>query len=190
MTLIAAQMDKTGIVWMAADSLGSNSNGDRYIRKDKKIFKKDGYLIGYTSSYRMGQIIEHKAKLPELPLNNRGNIHIVKVIDAIAESLYNNNYTMEKDNRHYGGEFIIGWHGRLYCIQSDFQYSTTAINYMCCGAGEDFGLGALHTAQKLKGSNEIEALLYAMRAGTKHNCFVAPPFIVMNTKGYRKIYKK
>jgi ATP-dependent protease HslVU (ClpYQ) peptidase subunit len=140
----------------------------------------------------MGQILQHKTELPNIPSKNVGDIHIVSVVDAVSESLYKHHFTAEKDNRYSGGTFIIGWAGRLYVIESDFQYHRPAMNYCCVGAGDEYGMGAMHALSYLKGSDVHEHfhLLQAMRAASELNCFVAAPYIIMDTDGLRKTYKK
>jgi len=193
MTLVAAQICKDGTVWMGADSLSGTYTGEKRMRKDTKIFTSGPYLIGFTSSYRMGQILRHKTTLPKLLPKlaahaTSGHKHIVKVIDSLSESLFENNYTVEKDNRRYGGEFIISWSGRLYIVESDFQYHMPLTPYCCIGAGEAYGLGAMHASNK--SHTPEESILHALRAASEFSCFVAPPFIIRNTAGYKKTYKK
>jgi 20S proteasome alpha/beta subunit len=60
MTIIVGYKTDTG-VWLAADSAGS-AGWNRSYRVDKKIFIAHGIGYGYTSSYRMGQILQYHSE--------------------------------------------------------------------------------------------------------------------------------
>ena len=189
MTLIAGKIDKDGTVWMGADSFCGNAyNG--YIIPNGKVRKKDGYLFGITGSGRFSQIIEHHVNLPSLPKTNSGDQHIIKIVDLLSEGLNKHHLASEKDNiRRIHGSVLIGWHGRLYTIFSDFQYVRTIIPYACVGCGEDFGLSAIYsTLHQAKDSSE--SILYALRAASHFGPCVEPPFVIKNTDGFKKTYKK
>ena len=62
MTCIVALV-KEGNIWMAGDLMGSNG----FTKKtypDPKVFVNGDFVIGYTSSFRMGQILEYNWEQP------------------------------------------------------------------------------------------------------------------------------
>ena len=69
MTMIVA-VKHQGEVYLGCDSLGSSGTDGRF-RKDPKIFMAHGIGYGFTSSYRMGQILKH---------------HTVEILDNVRES--------------------------------------------------------------------------------------------------------
>ena len=50
-------MVRNGHVYMAGDLMGSNGFTGR-VYPDSKVFTNGDFIVGYTSSFRMGQILE------------------------------------------------------------------------------------------------------------------------------------
>lgn len=53
-----------GAVYMVADSAGVAGSGAYVLRRDPKIFRLGDFLIGYTSSFRMGQLLRYNFEPP------------------------------------------------------------------------------------------------------------------------------
>ena len=106
MTLIASYIDKKKVVWLCGDSLGV-SGYNKTTRVDEKVFYKEGYVIGFTSSYRFGQIIRHYVNLPPIPKKTKNHDHIIKIIELISEQLYIHHWSTETNNQRAGGQLII-----------------------------------------------------------------------------------
>lgn len=59
MTCVVGLIDKkTKTTYIGGDSLGSTSNL-KTVRKDKKVFKIKNTCLGFTSSFRMGNILAY-----------------------------------------------------------------------------------------------------------------------------------
>ena len=56
MTCIVGYLDKE-TVYLGGDSAGTDGNYSQHIRKDKKVFQNGPFIFGFTSSFRMGQIL-------------------------------------------------------------------------------------------------------------------------------------
>ena len=63
MTAIVGLVD-SGIVYIGGDSAGA-SGWSLTVRADAKVFFNAGYLFGFTTSYRMGQLIRYALQPPE-----------------------------------------------------------------------------------------------------------------------------
>jgi ATP-dependent protease HslVU (ClpYQ) peptidase subunit len=50
--------------------------------------------------------------------------------------------TKEKD-AEAGGTFLVGYAGRLFCVQGDFQVAERTDGFDACGCGESYALGAM-----------------------------------------------
>ena len=70
MTCIVAIAEKN-VVYVGADSLGSNGN-KIITRKDTKIFIRKPFIFGFTSSYRMGQLLRYSLVIPSFPKTSSG----------------------------------------------------------------------------------------------------------------------
>ena len=63
MTCIVGFVEK-GIVYIGGDSAGV-SGLDLRLREDEKVFLKNGMAFGFTSSFRMGQILRYCFTIPD-----------------------------------------------------------------------------------------------------------------------------
>ena len=61
MTCIVGMVDGQGTVYIGADSLAAGGY-QKTIRKDAKVFTNGIAVMGYTSSFRMGQLLRYKLK--------------------------------------------------------------------------------------------------------------------------------
>lgn len=144
MTCIAGIV-KNEKVYMVADSVASNGYSNSVCR-NPKIFKKGGYLIGYTSSFRMGQIIEHKIKLPK-PKSGKITMSFMcnDFIESIKKGFKDGGYMMKGESGDdMGGCFMVGYKNRLFVIYSDFQVYEPDHPYMAVGSGSDVAMGCLY----------------------------------------------
>ena len=91
MTCIVAFNDgKT--LWMGGDS-SSYGDGVNQIISSKKVFNKNGFTIGYTTSFRMGQILEHY--WPDIYIDPALELEseiVTKVVPAIRKVLKEHGY--------------------------------------------------------------------------------------------------
>jgi len=187
MTLIVGMKEESGKVWIGSDTLGSNGS-HCYTRLDPKIFVKSGYIIGFTSSYRFGQIIQHHVKFSEnkKPKTDKHYKHIVGIIEAIRKKVTEYGYAKVDNNQVFGGRLLIGWKHNLFMMDSDFQYSESALNYSAVGSGYELALGSLYTTENT-GMETKDRLLMALRSGSKFDPGVQEPFIIKNTNGFTEL---
>lgn len=66
MTCIAGIVDSLGNIHIAADSAGY-AEGSVTIRIDEKVFIRNEFIFGITSSFRMGQLLRFSLKPPKHP---------------------------------------------------------------------------------------------------------------------------
>jgi len=165
---------------MGADTLASNSYGYAEPRNDVKIFQLKDMLIGFTTSYRMGQLLMYKLQIPEHPKEMSNHQYFSTLfIDAVRELFKKEGFSVVENNNEHGGEFLIGYKGELFHIYDDFQVAQSSHNFDACGSGMYLALGALNALHEFK--NEMtpkEYILHALRAAEKFNAYVRSPFIV------------
>ena len=183
MTCIAGFVNKND-VWIGGDSAGVSGYNSR-IRKDTKVFKVNGrFLIGYTSSFRMGQLLrfgfsppEQKAKMPDY------EYMCTAFIDAVRKRLKDGGYLKIKDNEEEGGAFLVGYKGRLYCVEGDLQVGECIDGYDSVGCGDRYALGSLFMTQNL--DNPEQRILQALKTAEYFSAGVRGPFIIEKLK-YKK----
>lgn len=183
MTCIVGLVDN-GITYIGGDSCGSNGYS-KTTRADKKVFKlKDtsNAILGYTSSFRMGQLLMYATEL----IDNRDepNINheylVTKFIPNVIKLFENGGYSKNIDGEKEGGFFLLGYKDNLYKIESDYQVGISVDNYDACGCGEDYALGSLKTTENLDLS-PIDRIHMALQAASKFSTGVAAPFYIINT---------
>jgi len=162
MTCIVAVKDDNKII-VGGDLQGSSS-WEKRERADKKVFKKDNMVFGFTSSYRMGQLIQYELNIP---LDNKEietfKYMVSSFVPALQDCLKQKQYASLKDNVLTGGTFIVGFRGRIFRIESDFQVAENVYNYDACGCGESYSLGALSIldGEKINLKQKAESALKA-----------------------------
>src|SRR3990167_7962118 len=109
-------LEKRGTVWIGADSAGTASDMRQQLRADEKVFKLGEMLIGICGSFRMGNLLRYKLELPEHRAAVSDMEYLVGDFVSSVKTLLDN--AME-------GSFLVGYKGKLYHVQSDFQVGRT-----------------------------------------------------------------
>lgn len=136
-------MIKNGTVYIGADSAGS-STWDIRDRADKKVFINGPMIFGFTSSFRMGQLLRHKLVIPNHPKDKDLYAYMVTdFIDAVRTCLKDGGYMHVSDSRETGGQFLVGYRGRLFYVDSDLQVGEHREKFDSVGCGSSYALGAL-----------------------------------------------
>lgn len=170
-------------IWMGGDSAGVDVRRlEIRSRKDTKVFEVDGkFLIGYTSSFRMGQLMRFGFSPPSQEGKAADYEYMCTVfIDAIRKRLKDGGYAKVKDGREEGGQFLVGYRGRLYTIHEDFQVGETSDEFDAVGCGADYALGSLYSRK-----NPLDpkwSILEALKAAEYFSAGVRRPFVVRRLK--------
>lgn len=141
-----------GRVVMGADSLGVDGGLGAMARADQKLFRRGPYLIGFTSSFRMGQLIRYRADLPEPYEWEHDMLAFMstRFVDAVRQCLKDYGWAKATDAREQGGAFLVGFRGALYDVESDFQVGIRAEGYDAVGSGKAYALGSLHATNEVR----------------------------------------
>jgi ATP-dependent protease HslVU (ClpYQ) peptidase subunit len=185
MTCIVGLLYK-GKVYIGADSAGVDSNYNITTRKDPKVFKVGDFIIGFTTSFRMGQILQHSLKLPKPTKQEEKDIFkymTTKFIEAVRRALKVGGFTKINSGNEVGGQFLVGYKGRLFSIESDFQVAESAAHFHAVGCGAEYALGSLHAT-----FNTHEAFLpqpktiieFALLAASTFSAGVCKPFNILS----------
>lgn len=175
MTCIVGWVEK-GTAYIGGDSAGIAGSSLR-IRQDEKVFKIGEMIFGITGSFRMGQVLRYSFKPPKHPKGKSNmNYLCTDFIKELTSCFKDNGYSAEK-----GCTFMLGYQGNLYTIYSDFQISKETDNFISCGSGDEFALGALRAMEK-QSMNPIKRLRIALDTSAHFCTEVAPPFKIVSTK--------
>jgi hypothetical protein len=172
-----------GISYLGGDAAGSESNGGNITsRAYPKVFHKNDFVMGYTTSFRLGDILEVVCPPPEVKPNTLTlREHLIsKWIPPLRDKLKSEGWLEIDKNREKGGTFIVGYHGELCIIYDDLQVSQVADNYCSVGSGSPYALGALYVMKdmKIRPKNRI---LNALHAAVYHNAYVREPFTIVES---------
>jgi hypothetical protein len=166
-------------VWMGGDSAGV-AGLSITVRKDPKVFKNGELIFGFTSSFRMGQLLQYSFTPPEHPKNIGIDRYMNTIfINAIRKCFKNGGYATVSETNESGGTFLVGYRGRLFNIADDFQVGIPARNYDAVGCGYDLCLGSLYTTEKLD-MEPRERIRVALSAAEMFNGGVRRPFNILS----------
>lgn len=180
MTAIAG-LRHGGRVYIGGDSAGSNG-WTLSVRKDAKVFASGPYVLGFTTSYRMGQILRWSFDPPAPPSRPRDLERFMcsTWINAVREALGAGGWLKKESEREAGGVFLVGVSGRLFRIDDDYQVGESAGTYDAVGSGEMVALGALAATANLD-MVPSRRIRVALAAAELHTASVRGPFKVVVT---------
>ena len=173
MTCIAGVIGKDKRVWIGADSAGVAGTSLR-VRADEKVFCNGDFVFGFTTSFRMGQLLRYSLVIPPMgKISLQEFMHTV-FVNAVRACLKRGGYTTISNNCEEGGKFLVGGKGKLFTIGSDFQIGETACGYNAVGCGGELAMGSLYTSLiKLDPKRRI---LLALAAAEAFSSGVRRPF--------------
>lgn len=168
-----------GKVWMGGDSAGVGGLS-LSLREDPKVFINGELLIGYTTSFRMGQILEHHLSPPAALEKETGMAYMVKrFIPAVKSELKDHGFQRSKEGQDEGGSFLVGYRGALYAIDDDYQVARLRTPYFAVGCGRDLALGALF-AMKMTSMGPDARIKLALEAAAEFSAGVRGPFTILH----------
>jgi ATP-dependent protease HslVU (ClpYQ) peptidase subunit len=175
MTCVVAVVHKS-TVYMGADSAGVGGYSHQ-TRVDPKIYKVGQMLIGFTTSFRMGQLLGYRLTVPDhdprVPIEK---YMATAFVDAVRDCLKAGGYAAKDRETEQGGTFLVGYRGRLFRIDSDYQVGERLEPYDAVGCGEDLALGALYATSDTPYDPE-KRLQVALQAAASFSAGVRAPFI-------------
>lgn len=168
-----------GKVWIGGDSAGVGGLSMQ-IRSDPKVFKNGEFVIGYTSSFRMGQILEHHLSAPLPYEGESGMAYMVKrFIPAVKAQLRDHGFQRCSEGQDSGGTFLVGYRGELYEVEDDYQVARVQQRYHAVGCGRDLALGSLYTTNQFEMSPK-ERITTALSAAAEFSAGVRAPFTIIS----------
>lgn len=165
-------------VFIGGDSAGVDGLSIR-TRLDRKVFRNGAFVFGFTTSFRMGQILAFCFSPPEPPAG--GDLLGFMCSDFIGRArtaLRDGGFARTSDGVETGGTFLVGVMGRLFRIDNDFQVGEVAEGWDACGCGEDYALGHLWAT---RGAEPRARVLGALEAAEGLSAGVRRPFVLLGT---------
>lgn len=177
MTCIAGLVHD-GKAYIGADSAGV-SGWDLTLRSDAKVFRNGPYVIGITTSFRMGDLLHYAFKPPSPPAADWGlrRFMVTEFVDAVRDCLKAGGFAQKDKEKEEGGSFLVGVKGHLFEIGSDYQVGEPLDGISAVGCGARLALGALWV---LRESPDLpyDRLMMALDAAERFSNGVRAPFVV------------
>ena len=178
MTCIVA-IRKGEKAYLGADAAAVNSM-QITPRKDPKVFMNGQFGIAYTSSFRMGDILQYSWKAPTWRPSEISLEAFMRTvfIDSIIQIFRDKGYGKSSaDSDKTGGSFLVGVQGRIFTIQDDFQVGEELLDYLADGSGFAYAYGSLHSTGGVK--DPKERLTMALEAAAFFAPGVQGPFTII-----------
>lgn len=167
-------IEHNGKVFIGGDSAAVGGY-DIQTTRLRKVFKRGKFLIGYTTSFRMGQLLQYRLDVPGQTCEDDLEYLATTFIDAVRQTFIEGGFVTSENNQESGGCFLVGYNGRLYFVDADYQVNSYADGYFATGSGEDYATGSLFSTECLKPRKRIKM---ALEAAAKFSTTVCPPFVI------------
>lgn len=165
-------------VWIGGDSAGVGGYS-LTVRADEKVFVNGPMVFGFTTSFRMGQLLRYALTVPDHdPRVEVERYMATTFVNAVRECLKTNGWASVKDGSEIGGHFLVGYRGILFSIQSDYQVGRAADGYDATGCAEDVARGALFATPELPAETRVRL---ALEAAERCSAGVRGPFLIRHT---------
>lgn len=169
-------------VWIGGDSAGV-AGYELTVRSDQKVFRNGPMLFGFTSSFRMGQLLRYRLQVPE----HDSCVDVDKwmattFIDAVRTCLRDHGFAKKNQEQESGGTFLVAYRGRLFNIADDYQVGVPLDGFDAVGCGGEVARGALFACSRLSGRKRIAL---ALQAAERFSAGVRGPFHIVALKGVR-----
>jgi ATP-dependent protease HslVU (ClpYQ) peptidase subunit len=175
MTCIVGLVDRGG-VYIGGDSAGV-AGLDITLMAQPKVFHNGPFLIGYTSSFRMGQLLQFALDPPVRTVSQDVYAYMVTTfVDAVRDCLKGGGYARKNNEEEAGGTFLVAYEGRLFTIEDDYQVHETVGGYAAVGCGADFALGSMHVTGYMNPEGRIRM---ALETSAHFSAGVRAPFTVL-----------
>jgi len=173
-------VEHCGRVYMGGDS-AAVSGWDIVPTDDRKVFVVEDMIIGYTSSFRMGQLLKYELEIPEHSSLAGMNYLVKDFIPAVRACLKDGGYTRIENNREEGGLFLVGLGGRLYQVADDFQVLRSMRGVAAVGCGASYALGALTAMMPFDDgpTGPFNAINKALEIAGMYSAGVCEPYYVV-----------
>jgi ATP-dependent protease HslVU (ClpYQ) peptidase subunit len=174
-------LEHEGKVYIGGDS-ATVSDLDVAIVTEPKVFTNGPLVMGFTTSWRMGQLLHYSLVVPDHDPRTDDMVWLVNdLTDAIRNCFKDKGYMKKADDVEEGGTFLLGYKGVLYYVGSDFQVMHPRDGYAACGCGESYALGVMsHFVRNKLIKQPTKAIEHALDAAECHSGGVLKPYTILS----------
>jgi ATP-dependent protease HslVU (ClpYQ) peptidase subunit len=130
-------------VTIGADSAGWDGS-TLMVGAAQKVFRNGPLLIGYTTSFRIGNLLRYALRVPTHRDDQPDDSYLVNdLVDAIRQCLKAGGVAKKENEVESAGELLVGYRDSLYVVASDYSVLRPRDQYAATGCGYQFALGSL-----------------------------------------------
>jgi len=160
-------------VYFGGDSAGV-SGLDVRVRADEKVFANGPMIFGFTSSFRMGQLLRYQTGSTHSRHDQDDyEFMCTTFINAVRKCLKEGGYSEILNSKESGGTFLVGYNSNIYTIFDDFQVAKSSDDFTSVGCGQSYALGSLKATQKMQPRKRLQT---ALETAAYFSGGVIPPF--------------
>lgn len=183
MTCIVGYAEPDGAVSIAGDSAGMDDGYNVVLRADTKVFHRAPFLIGFTTSFRMGQILRYAWTPPTRYDGISDEVYLYRdCTTSMRTALKDGGFAKIEHTREEGGTFLLAFKGVLYCVYSDFQIARSQLPYASVGCGFAYAMGVLYGLSPHMAHPDVplgRRLRRALEAAAQFSGGVRAPFVCL-----------
>ena len=151
---------KDNEVWIGGDRAAGNLYECRPVTHSK-VFRNGDAIMGYTTSFRMGQLLQYHLSIPKYHKDEDLLKYIhVDFLNAVRSCMKDNGFAKITSNEEESGEFLMAINGRLFLIQ-DFHALEYQDGFDAVGCGATYAKGSLFSTQDMEPEDRIKMALKA-----------------------------
>lgn len=175
MTCIVA-VKGNGKVYMGGDSCGAaGGSWDKINVASPKVFVNRKIAIGYTCSFRMGQLLQYKFTPPDKGQTSLIEYMVTDFVDELRRCFSANGFAKIDNGVEEGGTFLVGMFDSIFRISEDYQVTEVLEDFDSVGCGDMIAKGSLYTTAEFDISPE-ERIQLALKAAENFSAAVNKPF--------------
>jgi ATP-dependent protease HslVU (ClpYQ) peptidase subunit len=149
-------------------------------RGDPKVFINGDYMIGFTTSFRMGQLLRYKLEPSPCPKRMDLERHMSTTFIDEVRKCFSDNGVMKTDNGEEScGTFLVATKGRIFVVESDFQVGWNRVPYDAVGCGKDLALGVMHALHRQTHVLPQDIVMSALEGAEEFSAGVCGPFNIV-----------
>ena len=147
MTCILGVVDReTGEVYIGGDS-SAVAEYDMLTIATPKVFHVGEMLFGFAGHFRFGQIFQHAFVPPKYKGGDITAYMSRDMMEALREAAHDSGFLKNIDGRDRAGLGIVGFRGRLFILQDEFEVLEPTDSIASIGCGYPYAIGAMRAAE-------------------------------------------
>jgi ATP-dependent protease HslVU (ClpYQ) peptidase subunit len=164
-------------VFLGGDS-SAISEYDMLTIRTPKVIRKGEYVFGFAGHFRFAQIVEHAFKPPVYKGGDVFSFMSRQFMSRLQKCVAKAEFARNREGRMEGGLALIGFRGRLFCMQTEYELIEPKDGMFSIGCGFPYALGAMD-ALAIAEKNVERRVLLALQSTERYCSGVRSPFHIV-----------